>query len=288
MSPLLERFFHDLQLAERSESTRRAYVRVVADFARFSGKSPDRLGREHVRRFLLHLLNEKRLSRSSCRQAASALRFFYHKTLRKDWILDSVASARGRKKLPVVLSQEEVTRFFLALGSLKYRAILMVEYGAGLRVGEAIALRVTDIDSSRMVIRIHEGKGDNDRYVMLGQRLLLVLREYWKAARPKGFLFPGRGKSGHISYSSVNRACERAARDAKLKKAVTTHVLRHSFATHLMENGTDLRIIQVLLGHRSLRTTAVYTHVSRKALQSTKSPLDLLDNDLSAGGNEKS
>jgi site-specific recombinase XerD len=208
--------------------------------------------------------------------------------LGKDWLLQGVASARGRKKLPVVLSEEEVIRFFLALGSLKYRAILMIEYGAGLRVGEAIVLRVTDIDSSRMVIRIDDGKGGNDRYVILPQRLLAVLREYWKAARPKEFLFPGRGKTGHISYTSVNRACERAAKDAGLKKPVTTHVMRHSFATHLMENGTDLRIIQVLLGHRSLRTTAVYTHVSRKRLQSTKSPLDLLDTDLSAGGDEQS
>ncbi len=164
----------------------------------------------------------------------------------------------------------------------------MVEYAAGLRVGEVIVLRVTDIDSSRMVIRVNEGKGGNDRYVILSQRLLLVLREYWKAARPKDFLFPGTGKTGHITYPSVYRACVRAATDAGLKKAVTTHVLRHSFATHLMENGTDLRIIQVLLGHRSLRTTAVYTHVLRKALESTKSPLDLLDTDLSAGGKKQS
>ncbi len=288
MSPLRERFLQDLQLAERSEPTQRAYVRIVAEFARYSGKSPDRLGREHVRRYLLYLRNEKRLSPSSCHQALSALRFFYRKTLGKDWLLQGVASARGRKKLPVVLSEEEVIRFFLALGSLKYRAILMIEYGAGLRVGEAIVLRVTDIDSSRMVIRIDDGKGGNDRYVILSQRLLAILREYWKAARPKEFLFPGRGNTGHISYTSVNRACEQAARDAGLKKPVTTHVMRHSFATHLMENGTDLRIIQMLLGHRSLRTTAVYTHVSRKRLESTKSPLDLLDTDLSAGDKEQS
>ena len=288
MSPLRERFLHDLQLAERSESTQKAYVRWVADFAGLFGKSPDRLGREHVRRFLLHLANDKGLSRSSCRQALSALRYFYRKTLGRDWFLEGIASSRGRRKLPVVLSQEEVIRFFLALGSLKYRAILMVEYGAGLRVGEAIALRVSHIDSSRMMIRVHEGKGDNERDVILPQRLLLVLREYWKAARPKDFMFPGRGKSGHICYTSVNNACERAARAAGLKKSITTHVLRHSFATHLMENGTDLRIIQVLLGHRSLRTTGLYTHVSRKALQSTKSPLDLLDTDLSAGGKKQS
>ncbi len=261
---------------------------MVADFGRFFGKSPHRLGREHVRRFLLHLANDKRLSRDSCRQALSALRFFYRKTLGKDWFLEGIASARGRKKLPVVLSQEEVIRFFLALGSLKYRAILMVEYGAGLRVGEAIALRVSHIDSSRMMIRVHQGKGGNDRDVILPQRLLLVLREYWKAARPKDFLFPGRGKSGHISYGSVNRACKLAAKAAGLKKPITTHVLRHSFATHLMENGTNLRIIQVLLGHRSVRTTGVYTHVSREALQSTKCPLDLLDTDLSAGGKKQS
>jgi site-specific recombinase XerD len=288
MSPLRERLLHDLQLAKRSESTQDAYVRVVAEFAQFFGKSPDRLGRDHVRRFLLYLVNEKRASYSSYRQALSALRFFYRRTLGKDWVLEGIAPIKGRKRLPVVLSEEEVTRFFWALGSLKYRAILMVEYGSGLRVGEAIALRVTDIDSGRMVIRVDEGKGKNDRYVMLAERLLLVLREYWKAARPKDFLFPGRGKSGHISYNSVRRACQRAATGAGLKKNVTTHVMRHSFATHLMEHGTDLRIIQLLLGHRSLRTTAVYTHVSRKRLESTKSPLDLLDADPSAGGEGQS
>ena len=288
MSPLLERFLQDLELAERSKSTQTAYVRVVAEFAQFHGKSPHQLGREHVRSYLLYLRNDKRLSPSSCHQALAALRFFYRKTLGKDWFLQGVASARGRNKLPVVLSEEEVIRFFRALGSLKYRAILMVEYGAGLRVGEVLVLRVSDIDSSRMAIRVDQGKGCKDRYVILPHRLLAVLREYWKAARPKDFLFPGRGKTGHISYNSVKRACERAARDAGLKKAVTTHVLRHSFATHLMEHGTDLRIVQVLLGHRSLRTTAVYTHVSRKRLESTKSPLDLLDTDLSAGGDKQS
>ena len=283
MTPLRERFLGDLQMAKRSESTQSAYVHVVAEYARFFGKSPDRLGREHVRRYLLHLLNDKRVATSTYRQSLSALRWFYRKTLRKNWVIDGIASVRGEKRLPVVMSQEEVVRFFHALISLKHRAILMVAYGAGLRVSEVVALRVTDIDSSRMVIRVDQGKGRSDRYVMLAARLLLVLRKYWKAARPKDFLFPGTGKCGHITRTSVNAACKRAARHAGLKKIITPHVLRHSFATHLMENGTDLRIIQLLLGHRSLRTTAVYTHVSRKALESTKSPLDVLSDDLGAG-----
>jgi site-specific recombinase XerD len=276
MTPLRKRFIEDMELIGLSDNTQLAYIRAVAQFALFFGKSPEQLGREEIRTYLLYLLRKKRVSKSTYRQVLSALRLLYRTTLGKDWLIEGIRHPRSEQKLPVVMSMDEVDRFFDALESLKHRAILMTAYGAGLRVSEVVALRVTDIDSERMMIRVFQGKGRKDRYVMLGREVLAVLREYWKAARPKDFLFPGRGKSGHITTSVVHRAVKRAMHKAGLTKNISTHTLRHSFATHLLENGTDLRIIQMLLGHRSLKTTAVYTHVSRKRLESTRSPLDLL------------
>ncbi len=277
MTPLRERFIDDLEMKDRSPSTVQAYVTAVAQFARYFDKSPELLGREEIRKFLLHLIRERRVARNTYRQKLSAIRFLYRITLHKDWLVEGITHPKSETKLPVVLSMDELDRVFDALCSLKYRAILMTAYGGGLRVSEAISLRVPDIDSQRMMIRIEQGKGREDRYVPLPHRLLVVLREYWKAARPKEFLFPGRGKSGHITRGSVDQAIKRAMHDAGLKKHISTHTLRHCFATHHLENGTDLRIIQVLLGHRSLRTTAVYTHVSQKTVQSVQSPLDVLE-----------
>jgi site-specific recombinase XerD len=277
MTQLRKRFIEDMELVDLSENTQQAYVRAVAQFALFFGMSPEQLGREEIRTYLLYLMRQKRVSKSTYRQVLSAIRFLYRTTLGKDWVIEGIRYTRSEKKLPVVLSMDEVDRFFDALHSLKHRAILMTAYAAGLRVSEVIALRVTDVDSQRMVIRVDQGKGRKDRYVPLANRLLVVLREYWKAARPENFLFPGRGKSGHITRTSVNLAVKRAMREAKLTKNISPHTLRHSFATHLLENGTDLRTIQVLLGHRSLKTTAIYTHVSRKQIESTRSPLDLLE-----------
>ena len=190
--------------------------------------------------------------------------------------MDDVVSPKKQKKLPVVLSPDEVAQFFEAVASLKHRAILMTAYAAGLRVSEVVALRVDDIDSRRMVIRLRQAKGSKDRYVMLSPRLLAILREYWKADRPTQYLFPGNVPDRPITARTVEKAVPGAREAAGLGKHVTVHTLRHSFATHLLEAGTDLRIIQVLLGHRSLRTTAVYTHVSTATLQATQSPLDRL------------
>lgn len=187
-----------------------------------------------------------------------------------------MVSPRKGQKLPVVLSLDEVAQFFEGIVGLKHRAILMTAYAAGLRISEVVGLRVADIDSRRMTIRICQGKGRKDREVMLSPRLLVVLREYWKVARPKEWLFPGDVPGNPITDGAVHRICVRAAQESGLGKHITIHTLRHSFATHLLEGGTDLRTIQVLLGHRSLRTTAVYTHVSAVALAATQSPLDRL------------
>ena len=228
------------------------------------------------------MIEQRRSSWSYYNQNLQALRFLYNVTLGRDWVLKHIVCPKRPKRLPVVLSGEELVRFFAAISSLKHRASLMTAYAAGLRVSEVAALRVEDIDSRRMVIHVREGKGSKDRYVMLSPKLLGLLRAYWKAARPRLWLFPGGNADRPITPSAVRKACQRAREAAGLGKHVTVHTLRHSFATHLLEAGTDLRTIQVLLGHHSPRTTAVYTHVSPAAVRATVSPLDRLD--LEAGG----
>jgi len=276
MTPLRRRMIDDMTLRNLAPKTIQAYVRCVARLARHFHTSPDRLGAEDVRAFLLHLLQERRVSPSYYNQARSALRFFYHVTLGRDDVADTIAPARQTRALPVVLSTGEVERFFAAIGPLKHRALLMTAYAAGLRVSEVTQLRVPDIDSARRVIRVRQGKGRKDRYVMLSPRLLEVLRTYWKAVRPHDFLFPGADPQRPISTASVRQACYRARLLAGMGKPVTVHTLRHSFATHLLEAGTDLRTIQVLLGHRSFNTTARYVHIATASLPSITSPLDRL------------
>jgi site-specific recombinase XerD len=234
------------------------------------------LGREEVRSYLLHLVHDKHVSWSSFNQTVAGLRFLYEVTLGREGVMVHIACPKQPKKLPVVLSLDEVAHLFAAIVGLKHRAILMTAYAAGLRISEVVALRVDDIDSQRMVLRVRQAKGRRDRYVMLSPRLLALLREYWKAARPTEWLFPGDVPGRPLTAGTVHRVCVQAARDAGLGKHVTVHTLRHSFATHLLEAGTDIRTIQVLLGHRNLKTTAVYTHVSPLAMETTRSPLDRL------------
>jgi site-specific recombinase XerD len=267
----------DMTLRNFTKATIKAYVRAVARFARYFHCSPDRLGREHVRTYLLHLLNEQHVSQSYYKLTRCALRFFYRETLGRDDVPAGLAPVKQPRSLPVVLGPDELARFFAAVKSLKHRALLMTAYAAGLRVSEVTRLRVEDIDSARMVIRVRHGKGQKDRYVMLSPRLLEVLRAYWKAARPSGFLFPGAAPDQPLTTGSVRKVCSRARQAAGLDKHVTVHTLRHSFATHLLESGTDLRTIQVLLGHRSFSTTARYVHVATASLPSTRSPFDRLD-----------
>src|SRR5713101_820718 len=273
MTPLRQRMSEDLRLRNFAPLTQRRYLDAVAKFARHFGRSPDQLGPEHIRAYQLHLLSQQ-MSYSSLRLVVSALRFFYHVTLGRDWVIEEIPYPRGKRTLPVILSLTEVAQFLGAITNLKHRAALMTAYAAGLRVSEVVNLKVTDIDSQRMVIRVQQGKGRKDRYVMLSPQLLLVLRTYWRAVRPKDWLFPGR-KATHLSVRMVQVACRQAHQASGLAKRVTVHTLRHSFATPLLEAGTDVRTIQLLLGHRSLATTACYTHVATTTVCATPSPLDL-------------
>jgi site-specific recombinase XerD len=266
----------DMQIRNLSPKTQRNYLDQVAKFAQFFGKSPSLLGPEEIRTYQVYLVQEKQVAWSVLNQAVCALRFFYRITLGKDWAIQRIPAPKTEKKLPVVLSADEVARFFAAIPSLKHRAILMTAYAAGLRVSEVTNLQVADIDSQRMVIRVRQGKGRKDRYVMLSPHLLTLLRTYWKVRRPTSWLFPGRNQGRPISVRMVQIACQQVRVEAGLSKQVTVRALRHSFATHLLEAGTDVRTIQILLGHRSLQTTARYTHVSTSTIRAAASPLDAL------------
>ena len=267
----------DMQVRRLSPFTQRTYVETVARFARYFDRSPDRLGSEQIRAYQVYLATERGLATSSLLVAVSALRFLYRVTLQKRWPFDDVIPAPKKpQSLPVVLSPQEVVQFLDAVKPAKHRAILTVCYAAGLRISEAIALTVSAIDSERMVLRITKGKGQKDRYVMLSPKLLAVLRAWWKVQRPRHWLFPGERPEAPITRRAVQLACQRASRRARLGKAVTPHSLRHAFSVHLLEAGTDLRTIQLLLGHRSLQTTARYLRVATTKVCSTASPLDLL------------
>jgi integrase/recombinase XerD len=275
MTPLRQRMLQDMQMRNLSPHTQEAYLRAVAKLAAYFQTPPDRLQPEQVRSFLVSLVG-RRVSFSLFNQTRCALIFFYRVTLGHDCALDRIACQKQEKKLPVVLSQAEIAQFFAAADRLKYRALFMAVYAAGLRVSEVVALRAQDIDSQRMVLHVCQGKGKKDRYVMLSPKLLEVLRDYYKAFRPTATLFFGRDKGRPLDRGTVLHACRGIARRAGLTKHITVHTLRHSFATHLLEAGTDLRTIQALLGHRSLRTTALYTYVSPERVAATPSPLDLL------------
>jgi site-specific recombinase XerD len=266
----------DLRIRNYSPRTIDQYIRCVFQFARFFGKSPAELGSEDVRRYQVYLVEEKHASWALHNQTVCALRFLYNKCLQRDWNLKHIPHAKQPKKLPVVLSREEVQGFLGILSNIKHRAILTTLYAAGLRVSEVTGLKASHIDGQRMTIRVEQGKGAKDRYVPLSQSLLELLREYWRQNQPPVWLFPGRDPQRAIDRSTIARICSKARRKSKIKKRVTPHTLRHTFATHLLENGVDLRKIQILLGHRSLTTTSIYMHVSMKALQDVRSPFDLL------------
>jgi integrase/recombinase XerD len=277
MTSLRRRMIEDMKLKNLSDRTIDAYVARVGSFARHFKRSPESLGRDDVRAYLLHLVQHKKVSWSVYSQARSAIRFLYEVTLGRTDVMERIPCPKQPKRLPVVLSLDEVARVFAALVGIKHRAILMTAYAAGLRLSEVVGLRVDDIDSKRMVVRVRQAKGRRDRYVMLSPRLLALLREYWKVAKPTEWLFPGDIPGHPITGKAVHKICVQAARAAGLDKHVTVHTLRHSFATHLLEAGTDIRTIQVLLGHRKLETTAIYTHVSPAAVEATRSPFDHLD-----------
>jgi site-specific recombinase XerD len=275
MSPLRRRMIEDMTVRNLSPATQRSYLHAVTKFSQYFGRSPERLDLEDVRAFQVHLVSNG-ISWPGLNQTVCALRFFYGVTLGHGEIPERIPYAREPRKLPLVLSADEVVRFLEAVPSLKTRAALTTAYAAGLRASEAVGLKLADIDSGRMVIRVEHGKGGKDRYVMLSTQLLGILRTYWRLARPRHWLFPGREESKPIDVQVLYSACRSACAAAGLAKRVTVHTLRHSFATHLLESGTDIRIIQVLLGHANLSSTARYTRVSNGLIRRTESPLDRL------------
>ena len=277
MTPLRHRMIEDMQVRNLAPHTQRAYAEQISRFARHFGKSPERLGPADIRAYQLHLIQDRQLSASSILVAVAAIRFLYKVTLKRDWNIEEVVLAcRKPQRLPVVLSRDEVLRFLDAVALLKHRVILTVCYAAGLRISEAVRLTPAAIDSQRMVIRVEAGKGRKDRYVMLSPKLLDILRDYWRAAWPKHWLFPGDLPGQPISPCAVEIACRTARRQCNIGKPVTPHALRHTFAVHLLEAGADLRTIQLLLGHRSLSTTARYLRLATSKVCATASPLDAL------------
>ncbi len=283
MSPLRRRMIEDMTIRNLSPATQQSYIHAVAKFSRYFGRSPDRLGLEDVRATQVHLAS-KGVACGSLNQVVCALRFFYGVTLDQATIPERIAYAREPRKLPTVLSADEVVRFLESVSSLKARVALTTAYAAGLRVSEVAALKVPDIDSGRMVMRIEHGKAGKERYVMLSAPLLGILRSYWRLTRPSLYLFPGRTSDKPIEPTVLHAACRSAAAAAGLDKRVSVHVLRHSFATHLLESGVDIRIIQVLLGHENLSTTARYTRVSTRLIADTASPLDRLSLNVTPPG----
>lgn len=275
MAKLRDQMQADLQLRGLSPKTQKAYLNQVRDFARYFKKSPDQLGESEVKEYLLYLLKEKKASDSTVRQYYGALKFLYQTTLKRNWVIEKIPYLKTKKRLPVVLDRKEVDSLFSATENLKHRAILMLIYSSGLRVAEVAHLKITDIDSKRMMIRIQQSKGGKDRYSILSNVALDVLRQYWRKYRPKEWLFPGYRDDKPISDRSIQKIFGKAKTLAGIKKPASAHTLRHSFATHLLEAGTDLHHIQLLLGHKSPKTTTIYLHVSRKDLARVISPLDL-------------
>jgi integrase/recombinase XerD len=276
VTALRQRMLEDLQIRQYSPTTIRIYLHAVAEFARHFGKPPDQLGPEHIRRYQLFLIKEKKVSRPTCIQVVCALRFFYTHTLSRKIAIERIPFPRRERKLPLILSREEVKALLEAPRSLRHRALLAILYGCGLRVAEVTQLKVSDIDSARHVLRVRHGKGRKDRQTLLPAKLLELLRCYWRTRRPNDWLFPGANANRPISAKAVFLACRKAAQRAGLTKLVHPHSLRHAFATHLLEAGVNLPTIQILLGHANLETTARYLQVADVSVRSTVSPLDSL------------
>jgi site-specific recombinase XerD len=281
MTQLREKMLEELQRRNYSDRTAKTYVRIIRDFAKHFRQSPDKLGPEQIRQYQAYLFHTKKLSASTVSQYVSALRFFFVKTLRRHFLTEYIPFPKSPKRLPVVLDPEEVTRLINSARNLFHRTILMTLYSTAVRRSELCGLKVTDIDSKRMMIRINQGKGKRDREVPLSPKLLEALRIYWRWMKPKTYLFPGtvhhRRADVPITTNNVWLACRKAAQAAGIDKHLHPHSLRHSCATHLFEAGADLRTIQVLLGHSRLEHTLIYLHLSRKHLQAVTNPLDLLE-----------
>lgn len=278
MGQLRDQMDGDLRLKGYSAATRYHYLRCARSVAAHYRKSPAVLGETEIRAFLLHLIDERQAKPATVRMYVAALKFLYGITLRRPEVVARIPWPQVPEHLPDILTAAEIVQLLHAVHSLKHRVVLMIAYGAGLRISEVCSLEVGDIDSQRMVIHVRDGKGAKDRYVMLSERLLAVLREYWRLTTPpSSFLFPGKRGAPHLQPTTVQRMLQKVVITCGLSKRVTPHVLRHCFATHLLEAGTDVRTIQHLLGHSSIRTTARYTQISTRQIGQTRSPLDTLD-----------
>lgn len=275
MGKLRDQFQRDLAIKGYSPQTRQAYLARVCDFVQHFDRPPTEVGREEISSYLQYLLCERNLSQSYLNQTYSALKFFFETTLGIEWAAFRIPRAKLPKRLPMVLSVEEVQSLFAVTRNIKHRAVLMTMYSAGLRVQETTHLRVADVDSDRMQIRVCQGKGRKDRYTLLAHKTLTQLRDYCRYERPTEWLFPGQRPSQPLSVRSVQKLCSHSLKAAGITKAASAHTLRHSFATHLLEAGVDLCHIQQLLGHRRLETTSIYLHTQRKDLARIVSPLDL-------------
>jgi len=277
MSPLRQKMIRAMQLREFSPRTQEAYIAAVSGLAKYCNKSPDKIVQDEIENYLLNLRKELKRSASTCNVVISELRFFYEHTIKDESVKLRLPPRKKTKRLPEVLSREDVNCVISSLANIKHRVILMTAYSAGLRVSELVSLRQEHIDSSRMVIRVDQGKGKKDRYTILSQRLLKELRIYYKAYRPENWLFPAKNLIQHISISSAQRIYYKAKKKAGITKGKGIHTLRHCFASHLLEAGYDVRRIQILMGHKSLSTTMAYLHVSRQGLGMVKSPFDFVD-----------
>jgi site-specific recombinase XerD len=274
---LRDRMIRELRLRRFAPATEKAYLEAVRGLAKHFRIPPDQLTAHQVQDYLLYLMTERRLQWNTVNTIASGLKFFYSQTVKRPDVILAIPRRRNPRRLPEIFSAEELQRLFAAASNLKHRALLMTTYAGGLRVSEVIRLQVTDIDSQRRMIRVAHGKRDKDRYTLLSERLLTELRTYWKAERPRPWLFPGKNPQRPMDDNTAREIFHQAKAKAGIHKAGSIHVLRHSFATHLLEAGVDLRTIQILLGHSSITSTVYYLHLTRKKLDATQNPLDLLD-----------
>jgi integrase/recombinase XerD len=277
MTPLRQKMIEEMKLRRFAQPTQEAYVSAVAGLARYYKQSPDLLDKEKIQKYLLHLMEERHLAWSTCNVAVAALRFFYTQTLGIDSLRLGIPPMKSQRKLPEIFSAEEIERLFKCALNRKRRAVLMTTYAAGLRVSEVVNLKLTDIDSSRMTIKVNQGKGRKDRYTILSNRLLTELRAYYRECKPVVWLFHGIYTEGQMSIGTAQTIYYAAKKRAGITKKGGIHTLRHCFATHLLEAGVDIRTIQSLMGHTSIMTTMGYLRVTSKKLSATKSPLDLID-----------
>ena len=280
MTQLRKMMLEELQRRNYAQNTVKGYLRIVQDFAQYFHQPPDKLGPDHLRQYQAHLFQDKKLNAGTVQQYVAALRFFFNKTLKRHYLLDDLPMPKRHRKLPEILSPDEVALLIGAASNLFHQTILMTLYSTGMRRAELCNLKTTDIDSERMMVHIHQGKGGRDRDVPLSQKLLERLRVYWRWMKPKTYLFPGTVNNWRADVPVTTKvpweACHQAAQRAGITKHVSPHTLRHCYATHLLESGADLRTIQILLGHAKLEHTAIYLHLSQKHLTSGANPLDAI------------